>query len=144
MTQAKSAATNWARANKLAELAGIAPGTARNYISSLKKESEESWRQLTTLLDNDKDSRNGIIRNHVALAKDHTSTARASKGNPDRPVRGGAPQDTKSGRPRSTTKGSGIPADALFDLRKFQKKYGLTSAQLTETAKKLEALVEDC
>lgn len=143
MTQAESAATNWARANRLAELADVAPGTARNYISGLKKTDQHTWTTLCGLLDEEKDARNATIRGHVTKVKEHNAPGRRkSQGDPTKEVRAGAP--TKTGRPRSTTGKAEVPAEVLFDLRKIQKKYGLTSGQLTETAKALGQLVEDC
>jgi hypothetical protein len=146
MTQAESATTNWARANRLAELAEVAPGTARNYISGLKKTDTDAWTTLCGLLDEEKDARNATIRGHVTAAKAHKSTAnrRKSKGNPQREVRAGAPASRKkTGRPRSTCGKGEINADVLFDLRKVQKKHGVTCGQLAEGAKVLAILIDE-
>jgi len=122
----EQAQLSWSRANKLAELAGIAPPAARNYISTLKKDTEEGWRQLTTLLDGDKDARNGIIRNHIDLAKAHKTPQRASKGDPTRSPRAGAPAESSNG----TEGTAGVDINLLRALKKLLTKgYALEDIQ---------------
>jgi hypothetical protein len=116
MGAAHSAQINWARANKLADHAEIAPGTARNYISCLKKENPQSWTQLCKLLDTDTTARNKTLKTHIQLAQNHTAPDRPSKGDPRRPARAGAPPENWDEPPNRCT---GCDMNLLTALKKI-------------------------
>jgi hypothetical protein len=107
--QGQAAATNWARANRLAELSGLKPAAARNFIKDIDEDTK-------ILLDEGADKRNKIIRQ---LIEDAQSGDRPSLGDPDKPARAGAPT-----RRIPTTKCDNTSIDLLIDIKKLADKHG--------------------
>ena len=114
--QGKAAAQNWARANRLAELSGVASPTCRNYLTSVDEDHK-------LLLDTDTDLRNKTVREMVEGAQAHSApprvNARAAKGDSTRPARAGAPEARIQ-----TSKCSGTSIDLLIDIKKLADKHG--------------------
>lgn len=114
--QGKAAAQNWARANRLSELSGVDSPTCRNYLTSVGEDHKE-------LLDSGADARNKTIREMVEGAQNHSApprvNARASKGDPDRPARAGAPNELIRSSKCTTNS-----LDLLIDIKKLADKHG--------------------
>lgn len=140
---------SWKRAHKLAELAdgtiinlgAEKPGRARAFLAAHKDSG------YTELLAKKTDKRNPAIREMLStyeswLTTGKTTTRRPSKGDPEKPVRGGAPTPRKrGGRPRSIKEE--IPYQVLAELRAIQKKHGVPTADLLYYTDLLGRLCDD-
>jgi hypothetical protein len=140
---------SWKRAANLAKLAdGLAPGSER---SSKARAFLAKNKEYSGLLDGKADKRNPKIREILEAYKEFLETPqtpkerRTSKGDPDQPVRAGAPtkrQYTKrGGRPK--LKPGEVAIDALTTLRKLQRHAGLTTTELAFHVSVLGDLVDE-
>jgi hypothetical protein len=139
--QAETAKQSWARANRLAELADVPPPVARNFISQMKKASEIddarrfAFQDLMVALDGGKDARHKGIKDMVKGVKEHEAPPRASKGDPNRPPRAGAPSEGTNGAPQA----SGVDINLLRALKKLLTK-GYTVDDLATGVKFIQEL----
>lgn len=113
--QGDAASLNWARANRLAELSGLKPGEARNYLKSVDDDTK-------ALLDEGADKRNKTIRQLIKMAQNWAGDRledRPSEGEPSKPARAGAPA-----RKIPTGKCDSTSIDLLIDIKKLADKHG--------------------
>ena len=109
--QGQAATRNWARANRLAELANIKPALARHYLKTVSEDTK-------ILLDEGADKRNGTIKSLIEGARHHDKP-RPSEGEPQKPARAGAPTPRIHPRKCETTS-----IDLLIDIKKLADKHG--------------------
>ena len=141
----KATKLSWKRANALHELADTEksrPAIARNFLSKNKSYAD--------LFEGKADKRNPKVREaleaYTKFCENPGVIRRPSKGDPNRQVRAGAPKSRvsrKGGKPRTTTNPAQMPAEVLFDLRKIQRKYGISLTDLLYATNTLSELCDD-